>query len=89
MIENEERLTEQVRKARQAQQAYDTYLREYIETRRNNILSQFINGMNNPETLAHLKHCSDALLALEASILTDIESGKLSSMDLNANRGIN
>jgi hypothetical protein len=88
---NKEELVEQVRKSRLAQDAYDGYFKEYVEIRRQNILDAFVHCDNDPEELMRIKYLSDALTALEHSMMQDIESGKLASIDLNRTtpKGIN
>lgn len=82
-------LKEQMRVARLANDAYESYLKGYLETRKQSIINVFQSCENTPEALTHLKHCMDALTALEASIVSDIESGKLASIEMNENRSMN
>ena len=82
-------LKEQMRVARLANDAYESYLKNYLETRKQSIMNVFQSCENTPEALTHLKHCMDALTALEASIMSDIESGKLASIEINENRSMN
>lgn len=82
-------LKEQMRIARIASDAYENYLKGYLETRKQSVLNVFQSCENTPEALTHLKHCMDALTALEASIMSDIESGKLAAIEMNENRSMN
>lgn len=88
-MSEKEVLVEQIRKARIAQDAYEGYFKEYIESRKQNLVDAFTDCDNHPDTLTHIKHCMDALRALEASMLSDIESGKLASVEINSNRSMN
>jgi hypothetical protein len=88
---NKEELIEQIRKSRIAQDAYTAYFKDYVETRRQNLFEAFVHCANDPEELMSIKYLSDALTALESSMVQDIESGKLASIEINhtASKGIN
>lgn len=89
MTELATELKEQMRVARVAATAYDTYFKQYVESRRASILDMFQNAPNDSDTLTSLKYLVDALNALEASILADVDSGKMASIEMNENRSMN
>jgi reverse gyrase len=72
------KIEEEIKLGKQAQQAYDLYLKRFIAEKQEDIFKAFIQvSISEPEKVLELKRLQMALSALETALLSDIETGKL------------
>jgi len=64
---------------RKAQVAYDTYIKDFLEVKNNQLRGEFINCEPNPDELMFLKNLQMALMELQTSVESDIDTGKMAS----------
>lgn len=73
-----------------AKNAYDSYIKNHIETIVKNIYENIENCLTtDTETLISLKNLLAAVRGLETSVLSDIESGNMAKQQLEENDGNN
>lgn len=76
-------LSDEVRLGRQAQQAYDVYVKRHIDSTVQNIYEGIeVLSVTQKEELIELKGLLTAIRGLEMSVLRDIETGKLAAIQL-------
>ena len=67
---------------RRAQQAFDSYLKEYFQHCRERLFENFMSANLPQENVLGMKAVADALMALETAVQTDIENGQLAAKEL-------
>lgn len=83
---NEIKLHKEIALGKKAQQAYDSYLKDYFARRREGLFSNFIEAQMDDDQIIGLKRVTDALLALETSVQTDIQNGQLAEAELSQSK---
>jgi hypothetical protein len=81
-INNKGQLHEEVAQGTRARAAFDGYLRQFIQKQNASIFDAFLASENLLD-LPKLKEYQLAIAALEQAVLTDIETGKLASLQLS------
>jgi hypothetical protein len=85
-MSNEEILSKQVQRGKNAERAYKIYVKEFIDSRMNLIFEQLKNGDAVQEIeLQPLKIALIAINDLQNSILSDIRFGKEAEQKLGEN----
>lgn len=81
----EGQLQNEIEKGKQARQAYESYLRAYIERMSTEIYADFVSANSDVDSyeIMQIKYRHDALLSLENNILRDIETGKIAEHQLS------
>ena len=64
---------------RKAQQAYDSWLRNYLDTQ--SVL--YFEEFKTSQDLMEIRYKMNALMTIEVAVKKDIETGKLASKQLN------
>jgi len=77
-----EKLKTEVRLGERAKVAYEDYLRNFIDVRKNDLYLKFIKCESDTEKLLALKRSHDVLLELETSVINDIQTGMLAGKQL-------
>lgn len=76
-------LEDEVSKGRQAKQAYDIFIKGYIEDKKYSIFTNFCEGSSiDPDFLSECKRLMILLNNMEQQVLTIIETGELASKTL-------
>lgn len=83
---NEIQLHRDIALGKKAQQAYDLYLKDYFTRCREGLFSNFIEASMDDDQIIGLKRVTDALVALETSVQTDIQNGQLAEAELSQSK---
>lgn len=79
--EQEDQLHKEVNQGGRANAAYEGYMREYFGRQRKMLFDQFMETKDLDVTLT-IRAAMDALSAVERSIISDIDSGRMASITL-------
>lgn len=80
------KLNEEAGIGRNAQKAWDVYVKDFIIKRNNEIFESFCNAMNDEEVIS-IKKEHNALAELENSLRSDIVTGKMAQKQLDDDNG--
>lgn len=84
-----ERLSDEVDLANRAEIAYRSFILPFIKDKKDQLFDAFESAsISDTESLKEIKLMSLALSALEAEILSVIDTGKLASEALNSDKGV-
>jgi len=79
--EETDRLKDAISLGSRAEKAYNTYVRQFLETQYSRLYQEFLNSTSDAEVIA-IKRLIDAVQQLEVSLRNDVESGKIASRRL-------
>jgi hypothetical protein len=78
------KLQEEVRVAKRAEHAYNTYLKDKLNKSKLDLLEEFKNSAATTSDLLAIKYKLDAVCEIESAITTDIQSGLLAAEQLKS-----
>lgn len=81
--EQEARIHEEISIGNRAANAYNTYLKEYIEAQSKALFLKFVQPTTSIDEAIEIKRLQTSIAMLEYDIKQDIETGKLALMQLN------
>ena len=80
------RLNSEIQQARRAKHAYDSYIKEHVDSVISNIYESIeACSISDTDTLVNLKGLLTAIRSLERSVLNDIDTGRMAEAILEKN----